>query len=150
MTALLFEAGRQRYALDVAPIVEVVPAVRLRALAGVPPSVAGVLRYRGAVVPVVDVSQVLTGQPSRPSFSTRLVIVHHPAPSGDERLLGLLVERASRGVTADLGELVSTGVAAPEAPYLGPLATDGAETVQLVHPAELVPADLRARLFSEP
>ncbi|MGE0450471.1 MAG: chemotaxis protein CheW [Vicinamibacterales bacterium] len=149
MTALLFEAARQRYALDVSSIIEVIPAVRLRTLTGVPACVAGVLRYRGAVVPVIDVNQVLTGQPARPSFSTRLVIVRYSAVSGTERPLGLLLERASRGVASNVGELVSTGIATTDAPYLGPLAAAGAESVQFVNPGELVPPDVRDRLFAE-
>src|SRR5262245_7266586 len=101
MPALLFEAGGQRYGLDVSHIIEILPAVPLRGLAGVPYYVAGLLRYRGAVVPVLDISRLLGGASAVSRLSTRLVIVRYKipgtpgipgAPAAGERVLGLLVE----------------------------------------------------------
>lgn len=149
VAALLFEVAGQRYGLDVSQIVEVVPAVRLRTLPGVPPYVAGLCRYRGTMVPVLDLSQMLGGVPAAPRYSTRLVLVRHQGPSGGERILGLLAERATHGLSEGVGPLLSSGVATPAAPYLGKLATQGEQTVQFVKVEHLIPDDLRGRLFPE-
>ena len=95
LIALTFEVGGQRYGLDIGQIVEVVPAVQLRRLPGVPDYVAGVFQFRGQHVPVIDLTQLLTHQPAAARLSTRLVLVRHPGPAGEGRLLGLLAEHAA-------------------------------------------------------
>ncbi len=148
--ALLFEVAGQRYGLDISRVVEVVPAVHLRTIPGVPAHVTGLCRYRGSLVPVLDLSQMLGGPPSVPRYSTRLVIVQHKGPAGQQQLLGLLAEGAAHGVTASPRHLTSSGIATPETPYLGKLATDGEEIFQLVTVDQLIPDGLRERLFAEP
>lgn len=147
LTALLFEVANQRYGLDVSEILEVVPAVDLRKLPGVPASVAGVFCYRGAIVPVLDLSQMLVGRPAQQRFSTRIVLVRYAGASGGEHVLGLLVEGAAQGLAEGVGDLMSPGVKTPEAPYLGPITTRGQGTVQLLRIGELIPETLRERLF---
>jgi chemotaxis-related protein WspB len=149
MIALIFEVDGQRYGLDISQVVEVVPAVRLRRLPGVPEYVAGVFRFRGAHVPVIDLSQLIGGKPAVPRLSTRLVLVRHPGPTGVGRLLGLLAERVADGLDDSAATPAATGVAAPETPYLGPLGTSGGRTVQYVRVEHLLPDALRERLFVE-
>ena len=54
MLLLTFTAGANRYAIDVARVVELVPRVELRAIPHAPAFLAGLLGYRGKVVPVID------------------------------------------------------------------------------------------------
>jgi len=149
MIALTFEVAAERYGLDLSQVVEVVPAVRLRRLEGVPDYVAGLFRFRGAHVPVIDLSLLISGRPTVPRFSTRVVLVRHPGPSGVGRLLGLLAEHVANGLDDSAAAPVPTGVAAPEAPYLGGLGTSDGRTVQYVRVEELLPGSLRERLFAE-
>ena len=149
MVSLLFEVAGQRYALDIAQVIEVVPAVRLRRIPQAPAYVAGVFRYRGAMVPVIDLSHLMGGPPASRRFSTRILLVQHPGPSGIGRVLGLLAEGATDSLD-DAGHLqVSAGVAVPETPYLGGLITTAAGTVQHVRVEHLLPDEVRERLFSE-
>jgi chemotaxis-related protein WspB len=149
VTALLFAVADQRYGLDVSQVMEVVPAVRLRTIPGVPDYVAGVFCYKGTIVPVLDLNQMLCGAPAVKRYSTRMVLVRYPGHSGTEHVLGLLVERADQGLTEALGGLQPSGIATPEAPYLGKLATLGNETIQFVKIEQLIPDGLRERLFAE-
>ena len=149
MIALTFEIDGQRYGLDISQVVEVVPAVRLRRLPGVPDYVAGIFRFRGAHVPVIDLNGLIGGKPAVPRLSTRLVLVRHPGPAGVGRLLGLLAERMADGLDENAAAPVPTGVTAPEAPYLGPLGMSGGRTVQYVRVEHLLPDALRERLFVE-
>ena len=55
---LHLRVGEERYALPSASVVEVVPSVALRPVPGTPPEVAGLLAYRGRVVPVVDLPRL--------------------------------------------------------------------------------------------
>jgi chemotaxis-related protein WspB len=149
VTALLFGVADQRYGLDVSQIVEVVPAVRLRTIPGTPDYVAGVFRYKGSIVPVIDLNQMLSGRPAEKRYSTRVILVRFPGTSGVEHVLGLMVERADQGLTEPVGDLQSSGISTPDAPYLGKLATLGKETIQFVKIEHLIPDKLRNQLFTE-
>jgi chemotaxis-related protein WspB len=143
--ALIFEVGGQSYGLDATQILEVLPAMALRRLSHVPEYVAGVFRYRGSMVPVIDLSQLITGKPAQPLLSTRMVLVQHPGPSGAGRALGLLTEHATR--LDEIGsEPESSGFSSPDAPFLGGLSGTGG-MIQYVNVERLLTDDLRERLF---
>ena len=147
--ALVFEVDGQRYGIEVTEVSKLLPYVRLRRLPQVPEYVVGVFRYREQMVPVVDLSQLISGKPSTPHLSTRIILVEHPGPSGTPRLLGLLAERASHILDNDTAELEPSGVAVPEAPYLGSLSESSGGIIQYVKVEHLLTEDLRERLFVE-
>ena len=64
-------------------------------------------------------------------------------------MLGLLAERATDSLDDGAAEPVSSGVAVPEAPYLGGLSASGGSIIQYVKVEQLLPEDLRERLFVE-
>jgi chemotaxis-related protein WspB len=149
MVALLFEVDGQRYGLDISQVVKVLPYVRLRRLPRVPEYVAGVFQYRDEMVPVIDLSQLIRGKPVSAMLSTRIILVRHPGPSGEGRVLGLLAERATDSLDDGSAEPVSSGVASPEAPYLGGLSVTGGNMIQYVKVEHLLTDDVRKRLFVE-
>jgi chemotaxis-related protein WspB len=146
---LVFESAGQRYGLDVADIVEVVPAVPLQPLPGTPPMVAGLCRYRGSLMPVLDVNQMLGGPPAARRYSTRIVVVRYRNQAGAEHLLGLLAERLDHGIDDAAGALTAAAVATPDLPWLGPLASTAGAVTQMVSVHDIVPEPLRNRLFTE-
>jgi chemotaxis-related protein WspB len=155
---LHLRVGEQRYALPSASVVEVVPAVALRAVPGTPPTVAGLLAYRGRVVPVVDLPR-LFGRGAAPSrLSTRIAVcdvdgANRPIAerstdaAGRRRLVGVLAERITRVGEVDPDAPGShPGPRADDLPALGRVTSDEDGLVQLVEVGQLVPADLLARL----
>ena len=92
---------------------------------------------------------MIGGEPAVPRLSTRLVLVRHPGPSGEGRLLGLLAEHAAEGLDESAAVPAASGVTSSEAPYLGPLSTGAGPTVQYVRVEQLLPDELRERLFAE-
>lgn len=148
LTILRFDAGGQQYGLDLSDILEVVPAVSLRLIPGVPTEVAGVFHYRGSMVPVLDATRMLTGTSSGLRFSTRIVLVKYPDPQGHVRTLGLLVECAAQGLTQVASEWMSSGIRSVGAPYLGDMAASEGSTIQLIQVQYLIPEALRELLFT--
>src|SRR5688572_10408556 len=71
---LHLRVGDERYALPTASVVEVVPAVPLRPVPGTPEAVAGLLAYRGQVVPVVDLPRLLGRGAAPVRLSTRIAV----------------------------------------------------------------------------
>ncbi|WJN59956.1 chemotaxis protein CheW [Pseudomonas sp. SO81] len=145
---LLFAVGAERYALDVREVAEVLPLRRLRPVPATPAWVAGLLAHRGTLLPVLDISQLLGGQPATQRTSTRLVLVHYqPRDSTERHLLGLILERAAETLRCAPEEFRAYGLDTPDAPYLGPVYQDARGLVQWLRVADLLNAEARALLF---
>jgi chemotaxis-related protein WspB len=125
MLALLLHAGGDAFAIPAADVLEVVPRVALLPLAGAPDWIAGMMRLRGAIVPVVDRVQ-----------------------RGHGRSLGILAERVT--TTAPVAEDDAyRGLALPGAPYLGVVAIAEDTMVQVLRPRALLPPEVEETLFAE-
>lgn len=129
MLLVVFHLGQERYALDAAAVIEVLPLVNVKPLAHAPVGVAGVIDVRGEIVPVVDLGQLVRHRPTEPRMSTRLIVVRQ-ATSAGERRLALMVERVNSIITRQDDDVAAPGVATTATPLLGPLTRDGGELVQ--------------------
>lgn len=81
MLLLTLKAGTNRYAINVARVIELVPRVELTAIPHAPAFLAGLLGYRGKVIPVIDLGLLFDSVPCRDCLSTRIVLVND-APGG--------------------------------------------------------------------
>jgi chemotaxis-related protein WspB len=148
MLFLVMTAGASRYAIDVAQVVEVVPFVHVTPVARAPAAVAGVITYRGAPVPVVDLPQLLAGRPAARRLSTRVILIHYPHAEGRTRLLGLLAEHVTSTVRREAAEFVDSGIGGDSA-AIGPVATDDRGVVHRIDPTALLPQTVKDVLFTE-
>ena len=71
MLLLSLKAGANRYAIDVMRVIELVPRVELRTIPHAPPFLAGLLGYRGKVIPVLDLGLLLDSGPHAVIASAR-------------------------------------------------------------------------------
>ena len=149
MLFLVFELARDRYVLDVSQVAEVLPLVAITQIPHAPPAVAGILNYRGAPVPVIDVSQLTLGRPAQRRLSTRIVLVHYPDADGQTRLLGLIAERATQTVRHEEKDFVASGVTSDGASYLGPVIADARGLLQWLDVRTLLPPSVRDVLFKQ-
>lgn len=145
---LLFSCAGTRYGLDVGEVAEVLPSRRLQPVAQAPTWVAGIFSHRGSLVPVLDLSALLAGQPAARRTSTRIVLVHYRrADNGPSHLLGLRVERTGETLRCAPSEFHDYGLDHPHAAYLGPVYQGPQGLVQWVRVQELLPAEAHALLF---
>jgi chemotaxis-related protein WspB len=152
MLALVVHAGPERYAFDVRGVREVVPTVALRPIAHAPREVAGLMVWRGRVVPVIDLVQLVAGRPCAPRMSSRVVVVDYP-DRGGRRPLGILGEQVTE-VERFSADRTAPGLTVVGAPYLGPLvvrttagaATGPAALTQIIDVAALLSPAVRALL----
>ena len=149
MLFLCFQLGDDRYALDCNQVVEVVPLLGLKRIPQAPRAVAGVFNYRGAPVPVVDLSELALGRPAHRHMSTRIVVVRYPDSEGTEHLLGLIAEKATETVRRDAADFRDSGVVNEDAPYLGPVAADSKGLLQWIEVKKLLPPAVRDVLFKQ-
>jgi chemotaxis-related protein WspB len=172
MLLLTFMAGSNRYAVDVARVVEVVPRVKLRPIPHAPAFVDGLLGYRGKVIPVIDLGLLLGTLPCRDRLSTRIILVNdgpgdhnrrredrdksveNSGRGGSEReqsadLLGLIAEHVSELTHAQLEQMVPSPVPLLQAPYLDAVVQMEEGIVQLITVEKIRNAVLRGTLFEQ-
>jgi chemotaxis-related protein WspB len=149
MLFIIFQLGDDRYAFDAGQIEEILPLVGIKPVPQSPHGVAGVFNYRGAPVPVIDLSELTLGRPAQRRLSTRIIVVHYANDKGDKRLLGLIAEKAMETIRRDTNEFVSTGVGSDRTLYLGPVAADAHGLLQWIDVKKLLPKSVRDVLFQE-
>ncbi|MEE8301427.1 MAG: chemotaxis protein CheW [Candidatus Tectomicrobia bacterium] len=149
MVFLLFTVGHERYALESSQIVEVVPLVELIQVPKAPAYLAGVFTYRGTLVPVLDLGQLMHSQPCPTRLSTRIVLVNYPGGDGTRHILGLMAEHVTDTVTKEPTDFAPVGMSVEGAPYLGGILTDEHGMLQRVRVEHLLPTAVRATLFAD-
>ncbi|WP_236032472.1 chemotaxis protein CheW [Pseudomonas schmalbachii] len=146
---LLFSLGRDRYALDVRDVAEVLPLCPLKQVPEAPAWVAGVHAHRGELIPVLDLNQLCFGQPVQRRTSTRLVLVdYRSAGSGPRQRLGLLLEQTTQTRRLDPAAFRDYGLQQGDAAYLGPVLEEHDGLLQLIRVDDLLPDSVRALLSS--
>jgi chemotaxis-related protein WspB len=149
MLFLTFRLGEDRYAIESAQVIEVLPLVELKRIPGAPAGVAGLFNYHGASVPLIDLAELTLGKPSRKWMSTRIIVVNYSDGSSGGHVLGLLAEQATQTVRRTEEEFKDSGAHTPAAPYLGAVAVDASGILQRVEINHLLPQSLRSQLFQQ-
>lgn len=141
MLTLILYVGSDRYALDCSQVVEVIPMVNLRKIHRAANYVAGSFQYRGAIVPAIDLCQLLQGTPSVPYLSTRIVVLNchqwmqHSDPddrSDSFRLIGMIAQQVTETLNISETDLVPPVFLGDDAPYLGEMIEDRQGMIQLI------------------
>ncbi len=154
MLFLVFHVGEDRYAIKASCVVEVLPLVHWKRVPSATDGVVGVLNYHGTPVPLIDLTELMTEQPSRRWMSTRIILVNHgvnhEAGSGNgTRLLGLLAEQVTETLRQTEEDFRHSSIATSNAPYLGRIAVQPSGMIQRIEIENLLPADVLSRLFLE-
>lgn len=149
MLFLLFQIGRDRYALEAAQVALVLPLAQLKKVPGTPPWVMGLFNYNGQHIPVLDISLLATGQPAAARLSTRLVLVHYTPAGKPPQLLGLIVEKATNTLRCDPTDFSHSGLSNEDTPYLGPVLRRDDGLIQRINVQDLLDASVQALLFPE-
>ena len=148
MLFLVFEIGQERYCLEVSHIIEITPMVIFKKIPHAPAYFAGLFNYRGTAVPVIDLSMLLSGKPSRPLFSTRIVVVDYTGVDKAHRILGLLAERATEMISCREDDFQPPGIGVDEARYLGDVIFDERGMIQKIGINELPTETIRGYQFA--
>src|SRR5258708_38607546 len=82
MLFIVFRLGTDRYAIEAAQVVEVLPLVNSKHIPRAPLGMAGVFDYHGTPLPLIDLTEFAQGAPSRKWMSTRIILVNYRDKSG--------------------------------------------------------------------
>ena len=167
MLLLTFTAGANRYAVDVTRVVELVPRVELQLIPHAPTFLAGLLGFRGKVVPVIDLGLLLDVGPCRDCLSTRIILVNDSPvnhnrwnqdregsreetrelranPKLAPNLLGLVAEHVSDLTYVRPEQIIPAPIRLPQTPYLGPIVQTDQGIVQLIVVEKIREASLQS------
>ncbi|MBE9208295.1 purine-binding chemotaxis protein CheW [Nostoc sp. LEGE 06077] len=132
MLMLLFNVGNERYAIASQKVVEVIPLVLLKTLPHTPPHIAGVFNYRGRIVPVIDVCQLMEGKPCGDNLSTRIILTNYCRDNHTQHILGLMAEQVVETLHKSASEFIDSRIQIETAPYLGQMILDEKGMIQCV------------------
>jgi chemotaxis-related protein WspB len=146
MLLLVFRVADETYAVEAGRVVEVVPRVALRTLPHAPEALTGIFRYRGRVVPVIDLGVLLGAGPCPPRLSTRIIVVDDLMPARGTARLGLIAEHVIdvRRVADD--RVVPQARLLGQNPYLGPIVSDDSGLIPLIAVERILAEPLRDAL----
>jgi chemotaxis-related protein WspB len=149
MLFLLFQLGKDRYAIDAHQVIEILHLVNVKQIPHATSGVAGVFDYHGASVPLIDLSELAVGKPSRQWMSTRIILVKYSGDPGETHVLGLLAEQATETLRRNEEDFTDAGLAVTDTPYMGNVTTDTGGIVQRIEIQNLLSQDVRNQLFRE-
>ena len=133
MLYLTFQVGDAGYALVADRIVEILPLLDIKKIRGAGHEVAGLVRYRGGFVPVVDLAALETDQGATVRMGTRIILIEVGVEERRE-LVGLIAESATETMRCEIEDFA-------------PFATGPRGLVQRLDPDRLLPPHLIAELF---
>jgi len=149
MLLLVFQVGCEYFGLDAASIVEVTVVTRCHPVPLAPKYFLGLCRYRGTVVPVLDLTALLAGTASRLLFSTRLVIARTAIGSASPRTLGLIAESAVQVIRYSPDAVTDPEIRIKEAPYLGKVVVANGCLIQILSLPSLLETEVGSALFDQ-
>lgn len=132
---LVFVIGGEPYACDVLGVEEIVADSTVHPLPDIPPPLAGVIRMRGALVPVVEIAPLL-GLVRRAAVPSALIV------AGAEHRLGILVDEVREVVGLPESALrPSPNAGAADEAEIGVVHLDG-EIVTVLELGQLLGANI--------
>jgi chemotaxis-related protein WspB len=132
-----FFIGDDHYVIAINQIAAIVPFVNLKTVPSLPDYAAGLLGFHGNSVPVIDLCRLFNNRPCDRKLSSRIILVKIRIKPECERMIGLLVERATETYSADDDEFVDPGMCNPDLPFVGPIINDDIGVITKILPQRI-------------
>lgn len=136
MLIVLLEIADKKFALEISNILEIIPLVKINSLSHLPKFLAGVINYRGNIIPVVDLSYLINGVYSKKLFSSRIIILE-----GDKEnmIYGVLAEKVTETLSFKEDSLKITNIQRIDAPFLDNILIGNEDIIQKINFRQLLP-----------
>jgi chemotaxis-related protein WspB len=132
MLYLIVQLGTDRYAIEAAQVLEVLPLVSSNPVPGSPPGMAGLFDYHGTPLPLIDLAEVVLEKPSRQWMNSRIILINHHDNLGGRHLVGLLAEHATETMRLSEGDFTDTSVMVGDKHFPTSVFSDAAGIVQRI------------------
>jgi len=145
---LLFQIGKEKYAIDARQLVEVLPFVNCKSMPRHSAGVAGCFNYHGSSVPLIDLKELTSGEASQAKMSTRILITHYLDKSNQQNIIGFLAESVTETLRCAENDFADSGIRDAGTGYLGPVTIRSGAIIQRIELSHLLPESLRDQLFN--
>jgi purine-binding chemotaxis protein CheW len=132
MPVLTFSLAKQRYALLVTDVVEVVAMVELMTVPDAPEAILGMVNRHGMVLPMVDLRRVLGHEAPPVTTASLFVVVEY-----DSRQLGLVVDEVHQVEYINANQLQTS---TKSGKYIRGIISHKAALMQIINPEPLLEA----------
>jgi chemotaxis-related protein WspB len=126
-----------RYIISTEDVVEITPWVKLTHVPKVPDYIAGLCSYRGISVPVIDLCELFLGRGAKKKLSTRIIFLDIACTNNNNKVIGILVEKATEIISVDEGTFMNPGIYGSDMPFVGPVVADEHGLVTKIMPKEI-------------
>lgn len=152
MTHLIFQIGNHPYALSAREIERVVPFVPLKPVPYAPDYLPGLLHYRHAPIPVIDLGVLLENGPTPAALSSRILLTrfNDGQQSQAPTFVGLLAPSVVETLDIKPEAFEAARVTVEKARYLGPVYADETRLIQRIELEPLLAAPIRETLLAAP
>ena len=135
--------------MDCNEVVEVAPLVKLKKIPVAPDFVAGLMNYRGAGIPVLDLGKFIDDVPAENKFSTRIIIVKNPFKAHRNKCIGLIASNVTESIKTNITKPPSTGILIDTSWSAGEDAPDTKDMIQWFDLRKTLPEHEISALFEE-
>lgn len=132
MLTLLFYIGDVKYTIKCDRVREIAPLVKLKQIPHSPDFFAGYFNYRGLIVPVIDLCQLIEGRPSKKRLSTRIILVDYLRKNNTPYILGLIAERVTETSLKSDQDFTTPGIRSTKVPFLGGIVMEQKQMIQYI------------------
>lgn len=143
MLILTFNIGKERYGIEVARVIEVIPWIELQQLPRVDDCIAGIFNYRGTPTAAIDLCRYFQQRRCEARLSSRIIIIRTAGVHGDKQI-GLIAECVTEVIKCNPQQFSETGIAADNAQFLGRIYHHNKQLIQIIETDQLI-ADPIAR-----
>ena len=135
MQLLSFTIGGQQYGIDTRNIIEVLPFISAQELPQQADEIRGLIRYRGKLLPALDLCQLILDRPCELRLGTRTIVVKliHDSNEDSSHLFAITAEDVIGISTITLDNVTNV----PSESFLGPIVdiesnSTGAISIQII------------------
>lgn len=140
MLLVLFKVGGDQYAIEAKQVHSIIPVLEVKEVGGI-----GVIDYLGKLLPVVDITEVISGEKTKRFMSSRIILVEFL----EKKLVGLMAEQVVDTLLVKESGLEEMGFDSRKAPYLEKIIKYNEQLVQCIAINKLVSEDVRELLLED-
>jgi len=130
---LLFYVGTDLFACDAEEVMEVVPNVKLKHIAGLSTFVAGVLNFGGSSVPIIDFCQLLAKRKCLDCMHTRIILFKKdPETQSPIPAMGIIAEKVIQIEEVNVEHFMTEPRTVAAFPYFKGIISSGNRSIQLI------------------
>ncbi len=132
MLVLVFFLGDDKYMVECEKIREISPMVTLKKVPHSPDFFAGFFNYRGAVVPVIDLRQLIQESACEMRLSTRIILIDYINRDNLPDMFGFIAERVTEATKKSKEAFILPSVNFQETPYFSGFVMEGEKMIQCI------------------